>query len=33
MATLIVVTALGAKVAHLVLDRLVFERLQAWRKR
>ena len=29
MATVIMVTALGAKVAHLVLDRLVFERLQA----
>ena len=26
-------TALGVKVLHLLLDRLVFERLQAWRKR
>ena len=33
MATVIMATAIGAKVAHLVLKRLVFERLQAWRKR
>ena len=33
MATVIMATAIGAKVAHLVLNRLVFERLQAWRKR
>ena len=33
MATLIVLTALAAKVLHLVLDRLVFGKLQAWRKR
>ena len=33
MATVIMATAIGAKVAHLVLNRLVFERLQAWRER
>jgi iron(III) transport system permease protein len=33
MATVIMATAILAKVMHLVLDRLVFERLQAWRKR
>jgi iron(III) transport system permease protein len=33
MATLIVLTALAAKVVHLGLDRLVFGKLQAWRKR
>jgi len=33
MATLIVLTALAAKVLHFVLDRLVFGRLQAWRRR
>jgi iron(III) transport system permease protein len=33
MATLIVLTALAVKVAHLVLDRLVFGKLQAWRRR
>jgi iron(III) transport system permease protein len=33
MATLIVLTALAVKAVHLVLDRLVFGKLQAWRKR
>lgn len=33
MATCIVMTAIAAKLAHLVLDRLVFSRLQVWRKR
>jgi iron(III) transport system permease protein len=33
MATLIVLTALTAKLLHLLLDRLVFGKLQAWRKR
>lgn len=33
MATCIVVTAMGVKLLHLLLDRLVFARLQAWRKR
>jgi iron(III) transport system permease protein len=33
MATLIVATALGAKLLHVLLDRLVFMRLQAWRRR
>jgi iron(III) transport system permease protein len=33
MATLIVLTALAVKVLHLVLDKLVFGRLQAWRRR
>ena len=33
MATVIVATALGAKLLHLLLDRVVFMRLQAWRRR
>ncbi|HSR79890.1 MAG TPA: ABC transporter permease subunit [Hyphomicrobiaceae bacterium] len=33
MATLIVLTALAIKVLHIVLDRLLFGQLQAWRKR
>jgi iron(III) transport system permease protein len=33
MATLIVLTALAVKVLHLVLNKLVFGKLQAWRKR
>jgi iron(III) transport system permease protein len=33
MATCIVVTAVGVKLLHLLLDRLVFAKLQAWRKR
>jgi iron(III) transport system permease protein len=33
MATLIVLTALGAKLLHVLLDRLVLMRLQAWRRR
>ena len=33
MATLIVATALSAKLLHVVLDRLILVRLQAWRKR
>jgi len=33
MATLSVLTGLAVKVLHLVLDRLVFGKLQAWRKR
>jgi iron(III) transport system permease protein len=33
MATLIVVTALAVKLLHIFLDRVVFMRLQAWRKR
>jgi iron(III) transport system permease protein len=33
MASVIMLTALAVKVAHLVADRLVFGRLQAWRKR
>lgn len=33
MATCIVLTAIGAKTLHVVLDRLVFSRLQVWRKR
>ena len=33
MATLIVLTALAAKLLHLLLDRLVFGKLQAWRRR
>jgi iron(III) transport system permease protein len=33
MATLIVLTALAIKVLHIVLDRLVFGKLQAWRRR
>jgi iron(III) transport system permease protein len=33
MATTIMATAIAAKVLHLALNRLLFERLQAWRKR
>ena len=33
MATTIVATAVAAKLLHLLLDRLLFGRLQAWRKR
>jgi iron(III) transport system permease protein len=33
MATMIVLTALGAKLLHLLLDAVVFGRLQAWRRR
>lgn len=33
MATCIVFTAIGAKVLHVLLDRVLFSRLQAWRKR
>lgn len=33
MATLIVLTALAAKLLHVFLDRFVFMRLQAWRRR
>jgi len=33
MATLILLTALATKLLHLLLDRLVFMRLQAWRRR
>jgi iron(III) transport system permease protein len=33
MATVIVATALAVKLLHLLLDRVVFMRLQAWRKR
>jgi iron(III) transport system permease protein len=33
MATLVLLTALAAKLLHLLLDRLVFRGLQAWRKR
>ena len=33
MASVIVATALGAKLLHLLLDRVLFMRLQAWRKR
>jgi hypothetical protein len=33
MATMIVATALGAKLLQVVLDRVLFTRLQAWRKR
>jgi iron(III) transport system permease protein len=33
MATLIVATALAAKLFHVLLDRLLLVRLQAWRKR
>jgi iron(III) transport system permease protein len=33
MATLIVLTALAAKLFHVLLDRLVLTRLQAWRRR
>ena len=33
MATMIVLTALGVKLLHLLLDRLVFGKLQVWRRR
>jgi iron(III) transport system permease protein len=33
MATMIVVTAIGVKLLHVVLDRYLFGRLQAWRRR
>jgi iron(III) transport system permease protein len=33
MATLILLTALGTKLLHLLLNRLVFTRMQAWRHR
>lgn len=33
MGAAIMATAVAAKLAHLALDRLVFERLQAWRRR
>ena len=33
MATVIVATALGVKFLHLLLDRVLFMRLQAWRRR
>jgi len=33
MASVIVATALGAKLLHLLLDRVLFMRLQAWRQR
>ena len=33
MANMILLTALGAKMLHLILSKLVFGRLQAWRKR
>jgi iron(III) transport system permease protein len=33
MATMIVATALAAKLLHILLDRVLFTRLQAWRKR
>lgn len=33
MATMIVVTALGAKLLHILLDKLVLMKLQAWRHR
>jgi len=33
MASVIVATALAAKLLHLLLDRVIFMRLQAWRKR
>ena len=33
MATMIVLTALGVKLLHLLLDEFVFGRLQAWRRR
>jgi iron(III) transport system permease protein len=33
MASVIVATALGAKLLHLLLDRVLFMRLQAWRRR
>jgi iron(III) transport system permease protein len=33
MAAMIVLTAMGVKTLHLVVDRLLLQRLQAWRKR
>jgi iron(III) transport system permease protein len=33
MATMIVFTALGAKLMQILLDRVLFTHLQAWRKR
>jgi iron(III) transport system permease protein len=33
MAAIIVATALAAKLTHILLDRVIFMRLQAWRKR
>ena len=33
MATLLVMTAIGVKVLHILLDRFVFGKLQAWRRR
>jgi iron(III) transport system permease protein len=33
MATMIVITAVGVKLLHLLLDRFVLSRLQAWRRR
>jgi iron(III) transport system permease protein len=33
MATLVLLTALGVKLLHIALDRLVFGGLQAWRNR
>lgn len=33
MATMIVGTAIGVKILHILLDRFVFGRLQAWRRR
>jgi len=33
VATILFLTALGVKIAHLLLDRLVFSRFQAWRRR
>jgi iron(III) transport system permease protein len=33
MATMIVATAIGVKVLHILLDRFIFGRLQAWRRR
>jgi iron(III) transport system permease protein len=33
MATLVLLTALGVKLLHILLDRLLFGRLQSWRRR
>ncbi len=33
MATVIMATAIGVKILHVVLDRFVFSRLQSWRRR
>jgi hypothetical protein len=33
MATCIVFTAIAVKLLHLTMNRLVFDRYQAWRKR